>query len=70
MRGGPNPPTNGATLTLPMINPDGTIYFDAVDPNGATPGWIAAMNAAKYAGASTWALPTEKQMADSMRIWA
>jgi len=58
------PPTNGATLKLPMINPDGTIYFDAVDSKSATPGWIAAMNAAKYAGASTWALPSEKQIAE------
>jgi hypothetical protein len=59
----PNPDTNGGTLTLPMINPDGTIYFDAVDPNSKTPGWISAMNAAKYAGASTWALPSEAQIA-------
>ena len=56
------PPTNGQTLKLPMINPDGTIYFAAVDPNGATPGWISAMNTAKYAGVSTWALPSEKQI--------
>jgi hypothetical protein len=59
----PNPPTNGGTLTLPMINHDGTMYFDAVDPKSATPGWISAMNAAKYAGSSTWTLPSEIQIA-------
>lgn len=59
----PNPPTNGGTLTLPMINHDGTIYFDAVDPKSTTPGWISAMNAAKYAGSSKWTLPSEIQIA-------
>ena len=59
----PNPPTNGGTLTLPMINHDGTIYFDAVDPKSTTPGWISAMNAAKYAGYSKWTLPSEIQIA-------
>ncbi len=59
----PNPPTNGGTLTMPMINQDGTIYFGAVDPNSTTPTWISAMNAAKYAGVSNWALPSEAQIA-------
>jgi hypothetical protein len=40
---------DGSSLTVPLIDANGGVYFSAVDP-AATTGWIAAMNDNDYAG--------------------
>ncbi len=55
---------NPSVLTLPMINKDGAVYFSAIDPANTKSGWIVSMNNSKYAGTSTWALPSLKNMND------
>jgi hypothetical protein len=54
---GQNGKTNGGTVTVPVINSDGTVHFSAVDPSNTTSGWIVAMNNVGYAGTNTWVLP-------------
>jgi hypothetical protein len=46
---------NQSVLTLPLINASGTMLLDTARAAG---GWLQAMNAASFAGASTWGLPS------------
>jgi hypothetical protein len=48
---------DGSALTVPLVDPDGAVYFSAVDPT-ATSGWIASMNNSDYAGTQSWQLPS------------
>lgn len=58
-------------MTLPMIDKDGAMHFNALcaptdtDPNpcpNPSSGWIVSMNAFGYAGSSNWTLPTVDQL--------
>jgi len=42
------------TLTVPLVDADGTMLFSTADQPG---GWLAAMNQSNYAGTNEWALP-------------
>jgi hypothetical protein len=53
---------NGTTVTVPLIDKDGAVYFNAIDPSDTTSGWIVSMNIANYAGTSTWKLPSIPQL--------
>lgn len=54
-------PVNGTTVTVPLIDKDGAVYFNAIDPS-ASSGWIVSMNTANYAGTGTWELPSTLQL--------
>lgn len=43
-----------ADLSVPLIDADGAMLFEAID---APDGWLAGMNANSYAGSSQWKLP-------------
>jgi hypothetical protein len=48
---------NGTSLTVPLIDENGAMLFDAIDgPDGGS-GFLGALNAANYAGTNTWVLP-------------
>jgi hypothetical protein len=59
--------TNGGTVTVPLVDKDGSVYLSAAAPvracsasvntSGLTSEWITAMNANSYAGTSDWELP-------------
>ncbi len=63
---GPNP-TNGKTLTVPLVDSDGDVLLTANVPvqtcikggstSGLTTEWILAMNQGEYAGTKNWELP-------------
>jgi hypothetical protein len=48
---------NGGTVTVPLVDKGGAVYFSAIDPANQTSGWIVSMNNAEYAGTNTWELP-------------
>lgn len=60
-------PTNGKTLTVPLVDPDGDVLLTANVPvktcikggqtSGLTTEWILSMNASEYAGTKDWELP-------------
>ncbi len=50
---------NQSVLTLPLIDSSGTMLLATASGTG---GWLDAMNAANYAGANTWALPSVEDM--------
>jgi hypothetical protein len=60
-------PTNGKTLTVPLVDKDGDVLLNAkvsMEPciNGGSTGgfttqWILAMNRSEYAGTKDWELP-------------
>ncbi len=51
--------SNASTVTVPLVDKDGAVYFSAVDPTNsdATSSWMAAMNTSTYAGTNNWILP-------------
>ncbi len=60
-------PTNGKTLTVPLVDKDGDVLLAASVPvktcikggptSGLTSKWILAMNQSEYAGTKDWELP-------------
>jgi hypothetical protein len=54
---------DSSSLTVPLIDENGGVYFSAVDP-AATTGWIASMNDSDYAGTQSWELPSESDLAN------
>ena len=60
-------PTNGKTLTVPLVDNDGDVLLTAGVPvktcihggntSGLTTEWIIAMNQSEYAGTKDWELP-------------
>jgi hypothetical protein len=67
-----NGKTNGGTVTVPLVDPDGAVYLSATVPvekcvtGGLTSGlsseWIVAMNTSAYAGSNKWELPCNDDM--------
>ena len=77
-----NGETNGGTITVPLVDKDGTVYLSVQVPqqtcltsnaltSGLTSQWILAMDANGYAGSTNWQLPCHddlRQLHDDMTI--
>jgi hypothetical protein len=61
--------TNGNTVTVSVINPDGAVHFSTVDPANTSNGWIVGLNNANFAGidhlsGTQWVLPAFTDIKD------
>jgi hypothetical protein len=52
-------PELGTTITVPVIDVDGTMLLETAREMG---GWIDGMNKANFAGANNWTLPSETEL--------